>query len=102
MKDILSEVIQRIGGVLPFLLSVNGKPKVNWMRVIEFAFLGGVIYATTHARLESLDYQIREMRAEWQRDRAELIADIRKFREDLYTPAGKRDHWGFRPGKTER
>lgn len=102
MKDILVDMIQRVGTLIPFVLSVNGKAKVNWMRLVEFAFLIGMVYATVYTRLESLEKQLIALRAEWKADRVELIEDIRKFRDDLYTPAGKRDHWGYRPNRTER
>lgn len=76
---------------LPFILMVDGKAHMNKTRIVEFLILAGILGGVMYSELGHIKNSI-----------AELKVDVKEMKRDLYTPAGERDHWGTRPGKTQR
>lgn len=83
---------------LPFVIAAGIHPgtskiKMNTSRIIEaiaIALISGGLsmYGTVNAlgtRMEALEKQQMYMQQE-----------VKKMRDDLYTPAGQRDAWGWR------
>ncbi len=83
MSDPLFDELKSALGVMPFVLMVGGKPKMNWPRIMEAiisaAVIGGMIYGTFSTKLEYLEKSMTEIKQ-----------DMRDLKHDLYTPNGKK------------
>lgn len=85
------ERIVELASHLPFILMVNGKPRMNTVRIVEIAIFAAIFGGIVYSELGYLKASI-----------SELKADIKDIKRDLYAPNGNRDNWGTRPDRTTR
>lgn len=94
MPDSISNIMNSLGEMTPFITMVAGRPQINTSKIMEALIIGVILAVATRfiiiaemkIELQHVQSEMVEMKGNYKDGLAEIKAEIKTIKGDIYIP----------------